>query len=83
MHGADVSNWDEEAEMKEAPVKTTPKEDASFYRGAEKLPMMFGDPEQYKHMNQEEREELTKKMMAAHKGFLQGKGILVPKKPKL
>lgn len=36
---------------------------------------LFGDPSEYDHMSEEERENLTKKMMGKHKTFVKQKGF--------
>lgn len=36
---------------------------------------VFGDPSQYEHMTQEQREELTKKMMNKHKQWAGKKSL--------
>ena len=66
-------------EMKDAPSSPPPS--------AKKSPtnsFMFGEPDDYKHLSQEEKKELTKKMMGAHKFFavtkpLGGKTSSTPK----
>jgi hypothetical protein len=76
MHGVKFDE-DETTPGKEKRQMTTTKP------GAEKMPMIFQDPKAYAHMSQEEKEKLTKEMMSVHRGFLQQKGLLVPKKPRL
>jgi hypothetical protein len=75
MHGIDPDA--ETTPGKEKEVMPTKKP------GAEEMPMIFQDPKAYAHMSQEEKEELTQKMMSVHRGFLTQKGLLVPKKPRL
>lgn len=36
---------------------------------------LFGDPSEYEHMSEEERESLTQKMMGKHKTFVKQKGL--------
>lgn len=41
---------------------------------------LFRDPEEYKNLSQEERDELTKKMMGQHRQWVQGKQKIGGKK---
>ena len=41
---------------------------------------MFRDPKEYEHMSQEEREELTRQMMSAHKGMANASALSGNKK---
>ena len=52
IHGIDI-----EAEVDDAPVSNTPR------RVTGSSPMLFGDPEQYSHLSDQERRDLTDQMM--------------------
>jgi len=60
LHGFDLD--------KATAQKTTETSRASEQPANQSLPI-FGDPESYKHMSKEERDDLTKKMMGQHKGW--------------
>jgi hypothetical protein len=66
-------------ELSEDAMDTTT---TAFTKGADSMPMTFKDPKEYAHLSRDEREELTRKMMSAHKGFMETKGILKKKTPK-
>ena len=56
LHGVDLSK-DSNAEGKKE--STEPTQSA----------MLFGDPEEYSHLSQKEKEDLTEKMMKKHKAW--------------
>lgn len=78
MHGIDIPD-----KGGKKPV-SKPTDDFPSRPGevVETLPFAFKDPKEYAHLTQEQREELTQKMMGTHKLFLQDRGVLTQKKPK-
>lgn len=92
LHGLDLDEQPEDEisirkELLEE-IHETPREEERPTRvnmmGAQKiLPYAFQSPKAYSHLSQEEKEELTQKMMRAHKTFIRQEGILQPKKPRL
>ena len=90
LHGLDLDEQPEdEISIQGADdIHETPREEERPTRvnmmGAQKiLPYAFQSPKAYSHLSQEEKEELTQKMMRAHKTFIRQEGILQPKKPRL
>jgi hypothetical protein len=79
LHGYDL---DKAEDIKEGTTMDESVTTAQTMKADETIPFPFQDPKAYAHMSKEEKEELTQKMMKAHKGFVYQKGILVPKKPR-
>ena len=74
MHGIDV-----DVETGEEKMETTRE---SSQKPADMLPFAFKDPKEYEHLSEVEKEELSQKMLKAHKAFLTQKGILRPREPR-
>lgn len=68
LHGADLDKSSSTSKQSDNSTPSQPQQPAN-----QSLPI-FGDPESYKHMSKEERDELTNKMMSQHQGWAR-KGI--------
>lgn len=55
-------------------IKTDQKNQASQAHVNSEVPL-FGDPSEYKSMSEEDREQLTQKMLQKHKVFAKDKGL--------
>ena len=76
-HDVDAAIKEKESSMEEESITT-----ATPMKADESIPFPFQDPKAYAHMSTKEKEELTQKMMKAHKTFVYQKGMLHPKKPR-
>jgi hypothetical protein len=65
IHGIDIKNDKNKGED-----KGTSKDDSSSWGSSG----LFGDPESYKHLSPDEREELTQKMMSKMQIWAANKG---------
>lgn len=63
MHGAEFKDEDDGSSSSDSNKHVDPE-----------VPL-FGDPEEYAHMSNDERESLTQKMMGKHKTFVKQKGF--------
>jgi hypothetical protein len=78
LHGIDMKKTMEKQPRRQT-VETkdnTTIPDLPKRKGEVDLPYKFGDPKSYAHLSPEEKEELTKKMMNAHRRFVTQTKIL-------